>query len=397
MWIEFSELNFKLLVMLIFPTCNIAEHFAKKAFIKQDNSFFNQFRYFISYTFSFIFLIISHYKSKSKVIDSESIDENNNENNIVVQANGINNEIDEMKKNINKKRKVKDAIFLLSLCLIGLSSYIYRLIFEKKEYKFVKQGIGVFSEIGFYVLLSYFFLKQKLYKHNFISLIIIGCTLIILLVISLFHMANEYILSSIIYYIFFSLIFSLYDVLGKKYMMDFYRSPYFMMFMIGIINSFLLIIYDIFAYYFNRQISGIIIGFQENITSVGDFFGFFLDVILNFFWNFGIWITIYYFTPCHFFICEYINEYFRYLRDYNDNSQPEFYSKENLIIFSLIYVINFFFFLVFNEVIILNFCNLDYNTKKRINDRMKVEDRATSVEIPLVTSEKDDESSSKKD
>ena len=133
MWIEFSELNFKLLVMLIFPTCNIAEHFAKKAFIKQDNSFFNQFRYFISYTFSFIFLIISHYKSKSKVIDSESIDENNNENNIVVQANGINNEIDEMKKNINKKRKVKDAIFLLSLCLIGLSSYIYRLIFEKKR------------------------------------------------------------------------------------------------------------------------------------------------------------------------------------------------------------------------------------------------------------------------
>ena len=210
-------------------------------------------------------------------------------------------------------------------------------------------------------------------------------------------MANEYILSSIIYYVFFSLIFSLYDVLGKKYMMDFYRSPYFMMFMIGIINSFLLIIYDIFAYYFNREISGIIIGFQENITSVGDFFGFFLDVILNFFWNFGIWITIYYFTPCHFFICEYINEYFRYLRDYNDNSQPEFYSKENLIIFSLIYVINFFFFLVFNEVIILNFCNLDHNTKKRINDRMKVEDRATSVEIPLVTSEKDDESSSKKD
>ena len=128
MWIEFSELNFKLLVMLIFPTCNIAEHFAKKAFIKQDNSFFNQFRYFISYTFSFIFLIISHYKSKSIVIDSESIDENKNENNIVVQANEINNEIDEMKKNINKKRKVKDAIFFFFLCFIKLFFFETKII-----------------------------------------------------------------------------------------------------------------------------------------------------------------------------------------------------------------------------------------------------------------------------
>ena len=48
----------------------------------------------------------------------------------------------------------------------------------------------------------------------------------------------------------------------------------------------------IFAYNFNREISGIIIGFQENITSVGNFFGFILDIILNFFWNLGIWPTI---------------------------------------------------------------------------------------------------------
>ena len=66
-------------------------------------------------------------------------------------------------------------------------------------------------------------------------------------------------------------------------MNDFYKSPYFMMFIIGVVNTSLLIIYDIFAYNFNREISGIIIGFQENITSVGNFFGFILDIILNFF------------------------------------------------------------------------------------------------------------------
>ena len=172
-------------------------------------------------------------------------------------------------------------------------------------------------------------------------------------------------------------------------MNDFYKSPYFMMFIIGVVNTSLLIIYDIFAYNFNREISGIIIGFQENITSVGNFFGFILDIILNFFWNLGIWLTIYFFTPCHFFICEYINEYFRFMKD--NNSSSGFYSTPNIVIFSFLYCINFFFFLVFNEVIILNFCNLDYNTKKRIRGRMKLEDSSTLVEIPLINTNKDDD------
>ena len=33
----------------------------------------------------------------------------------------------------------------------------------------------------------------------------------------------------------------------------------------------------------------------------------------------------------------------------------------------------FFCCLVFNEVIIINFCKLDYNTKKRIQERMNLE------------------------
>ena len=380
MLIEFSELNIKLLVMLIYPLFNQVEHYAKELYLNNDNSYFNQFRYFTSYILSFIFLIILHYKSKSNTTDTESTNKNKNIIIISKQKNEMNNEIDEIKNNINKKRNIKEVIFLFSLCIIGLSCYIYRLLFEKKEYKYIKKGIGSFSEIGFYVLLSHFILKQKLYKHNFISLIIIGFFLLIIFIISLFYIKSEYILSSIIYYIFFSLIFSIYDVLGKKYMNDFYRSPYFMMLMIGIINSFLLIIYDIFAYYFNREISGIIIGFKDNITNVGKFFAFILDIILAFIWNLGIWLTIYFFTPCHFFISDYISKYIEYLIN---NNTSDFYSTTNTIIFSSFCLINFFCILVFNEVIILNFCNLDYDTKKRIRERMKYEDASSNKEIPL--------------
>ena len=76
------------------------------------------------------------------MINLEQINENINGNNLS-EENEMNNEIDKMKRKISKKRKINDIIYLLSLCAIGLSSYIYRLIFENKEYKFVKQGIGV--------------------------------------------------------------------------------------------------------------------------------------------------------------------------------------------------------------------------------------------------------------
>ena len=55
------------------------------------------------------------------------------------------------------------------------------------------------------------------------------------------------------------------------------------------------------------------------------------------------------------------------------SSDDDFYSTINIIVFSISYFINFFCCLVFNEVIILNFCNLDYNTAKRIKERIKEE------------------------
>ena len=166
-------------------------------------------------------------------------------------------------------------------------------------------------------------------------------------------------------------------------MNDLYQTPYLMMLVIGIVDSFLLIIYDIFAYNLNRDISGIIIGFQENITSVGNFFAFVLDIILTFIWNLGIWLTVYYFSPCHFFISEYISEYIIYLTDIR-KSTHDFYSTHNIIIFSFVYFINFFCFLVFSEVVILNFCNLDYNIKKRIRKRMKIDIADIKKEIPMI-------------
>ena len=55
-------------------------------------------------------------------------------------------------------------------------------------------------------------------------------------------------------------------------------------------------------------------------------------------------------------------------------SEHKFYSTVNVIFFSIAYLINIFCTLVFNEVLILNFCKLDFNTKKRIEERMNTDE-----------------------
>ena len=52
----------------------------------------------------------------------------------------------------------------------------------------------------------------------------------------------------------------------------------------------------------------------------------------------------------------------------------------------------FFCCLVFNEVIIINFCKLDYNTKKRIQERMNLE-KANNENILDDNSDSDEEDS----
>ena len=80
---------------------------------------------------------------------------------------------------------------------------------------------------------------------------------------------------------------------------------------------------------------------------------------------------MYYFSPCHYFIFETISDFIEYIlnatyRGYN-------YKVEQLITFFILYPILIFAILVFNEVIILNFCGLNYNTKIKILER-EIED-----------------------
>ena len=54
MWIEWSEFNLKILILLIYPIFNRIEDIPRKECMSEDNQLFKTFRYFLCYSISFI-------------------------------------------------------------------------------------------------------------------------------------------------------------------------------------------------------------------------------------------------------------------------------------------------------------------------------------------------------
>ena len=392
MLVEFSDFNLKLVILLIYPISMRIQHYTRQLYLENDNYFFYTFRYFACYTFAFIPLLIIQYRSKKGNKDIIDKEKKLKEENDKIKSQVLRPTTIELEKRKTKKIIYQNIIYIGLLCILGISTHLYRNKFEKNEYWDVKQSIGVILEIIDFIVLSFILLKQKFFKHHFIFIGIIAIVLLILFFISIPHLDKALIFKACVYFLFYSFFYGLFDVLGKRYMTKFYKSPYFLMFTIGIINSSLLFFYDVFAYFLNRDISGIIIGFQSNIQSVKYVFIFILDLFLQSIWNHGIWLTIYYFTPCHHFIPAYISAFLYYITNsIEGHGQNEMYSTVNIIIFSISNVINILCFLFFNEVLILNIFKLDYNTKKRIIERMRSETEKAQEDNRIFDAEEEEE------
>ena len=377
MLIEFSELNIKLLLPLIFPIFLLIEEYCKNSFIENDTQIFASFRYFLSYNFSLIFFIIYKIRIKRSPLKKKAKQKENEPEEEIVEVSDF--------KTIN----IKKYLLLALLAAIGMVCQIYRIVFENNDYGNAKYSIEVFFYLLCLSSLSYFILNQQLYKHHFVSLGIISIILIAIFIISIPFLKE--VLFSFLYFFFYSFFFSIYDVLKKRYMIKYFTSPYIMMVIVGFVNSILLLIYDIITYYTNPDIGGIIIGFKDNINGVGDTFFLILDLFLECIWNIGFWITVYYFSPSYNFISEYISQFIFYIIRVIETKDDDFLSTSNVIIFIIGFVINFFFILIFNEVIILNLWGMDFNTKKNIQEREKTDsDINNMINLHSMTQQEED-------
>ena len=392
MLIGFSKLNSKLLILAIFPLFEpIRKIFDEKRKDKsKDNNYFKLFRFYLSYVLSFIFVIIIKCRTKNekenifnrlKNLNFKKREEMADENIDVVKRGGLNwiNPQDKVKRDLKKEKASKKIIFIGLLIVVLLIQNIFNIIFRDKYsdegWNFVlhigKQSFGVFFEIIYFIILGMYVMKYKIYRHHFVSLIVILLNLI-LLIISFIICFPDCTIQTIIYYFFYSFLFCLFCMIGKKYLNLYANSPYIIMLYIGIISTIILFIFDIIMLSIfnnkddNNNKYSIIFGFK-NMTNLLSILAFVFDIVCYFFSNIGIWMTLYYYSPFHYIISESMSEYLFILYDFLLFKRD--YKFSDIILYTIIYIINFVFFLIFNEIIILKFCGLNYNIKENIEER----------------------------
>ena len=95
--------------------------------------------------------------------------------------------------------------------------------------------------------------------------------------------------------------------------------------------------------------------------NINDFIVCFIILLVNFIYNIVILVTCNYFTPVHILITSMIKESYHYLKIKEDMTL-------NILGFFILLLITFMF-LIFIEIIELNFCSISYNTKKNIEIR----------------------------
>ena len=175
MFIEFT-FDPKLLFILIYPIFKVSEQPIINLYMKKDNDLFKIFRIFLSNVFSFIFLLILKCKNKS------------NKNEIITDENEKIEEGNEVKLadiefiNTTKKNRIKSILFIFLLSILYAGSYFFNYYVRKTIIIICRNSIGIIYEIIVFYILSLLILKEKYYKHHFLSISIICLTLIILFI-----------------------------------------------------------------------------------------------------------------------------------------------------------------------------------------------------------------------
>ena len=243
------------------------------------------------------------------------------------------------------------------IVLIGVIFFVNYFIFV---YIFALKTNTWIMYILFTSIFYYLFFKSKLYKHHYLSIVII---LIIGLVIDFvegniqkdFTKNFKLILLSFLRVILLSLNY----VLIKYTMEKKYASPYEIGFFNGLINLILFIIGAVIDNFFIKKFE-----YKEYFDN---FNGKELLVVLGLMISqFGIYISLFIIdkkdTPCHIFIVFVFGQLAYY------------YKLTEISIVSIICLILILFFsLIFNEIIELNFLGLSQNTRKNIINRANTE------------------------
>ena len=415
MLIQLGILDYKFLIILILPFFREIQKIYYEKHDKADNAFFIAFNEFSACTFCGFIYILTKYLTKVDNQKKKEKENEKNENKIelelkskekdsqsnkmvslkeeIIQSINISNKAKIKKLKIKKRNKI---LFLLLLTGLHMSALFLKNFLKDKINKNLLEHIPAFFEIIFLISFSIIFLGYSLYLHQYVSMVLIGiCSTIFLLESGIYteEVTTLKFIVCILYYFSYEIVYCLLDVLGKKYLNLYIDGVYLFLFKISLISLIPLLLYDTIAYFkdLDDKYHGIIRVLFIDLSILNSLLFFFLSVIIII----GVWLVIYYFSPCHFIIIETIGDFINIIYTHFIHKEDEHCKKGEVISFIILYPFLIFCVLLFNEVIILNFFKLNYNTKYYILQRAKI-DSFTDKILLLYSDEESNENDNDK-
>ena len=359
--ITFSKLNKYFLIPFLCPVffilLNILSNLIDKNKLVITPSFFDSIFEDLSFIFAGFFYFIPYFKANfNKKTDSPSINERNDSGAIY-----FNNKV-----KIDKYKFCKIIMIIMLLSLINvIQHFLHNFIFYKKVFE------ERIYDLYFFPLFSRIILKENIYKHQKFALIISISGIIFLVIPVCLKIRTVDIIPNILNFI-NGIIFSLFVVIIKYLIEKYYIHPFKISLLLGIISSFLdciafisysLIEYndlnyfkDCFEFLPNKNKFIIIIYIILFLLL------YMIEELLNF-------LALFYFSPTLLVITNMLTPFIAWII----KSIKYGVKIPDDVLYPIGYLIVIFFALIYNEIIIFNFCGLNKNTKKFVNQRLDKE------------------------
>ena len=289
---------------------------------------------------------------------------------------------------IKKKFKANNFILLYTL-ILGFIGTTLKYIFSKIKYREnISGGLTVLAScIRLFIcaICSYCFLGVKIFeRHQYFSssiILIIAADISILSYFIEDKKNNEDFLLKLALLAIPEIIYCFMYIFGYIYLIKTQGNVYRLIFFNGIFALIFSVLLQYIITFFNCNDSMknlFVENFEfcngkkyktiiENLKSFKDFGGYltFILTIINFFEIICIWLLIYNFSVNHFAAIYTIPSFFVFIFQENDFNYRIYYIIGCLIIILMA--------LIYNEIIILNFCGLNRNTKNEITKRANKE------------------------
>ena len=267
-----------------------------------------------------------------------------------------------------KIRENKFKIFFIILTIaIGYNNYI--------SSKMLLKGKTIFEIRIYHIIFNTIFCKiilgYEIYRHQLLSLILILIGWVFISIPVFIKLTTDDIYYNVLFF-FGAIFYPLYLVLLKYIIENYYISIYLDMFFIGVIllilSTVLTIINSTFVY---SDFSDLINIFDSAYNKILLFFAFFSGTIVKFIFC----IIIENFSPNIFVLTNVISSIITWIYNVGFKKKPD--TTSNIICLSIGYFTILISCFIYNEIIILNFFNLNENTNFNIKER-NVNDRLLS-------------------